>query len=91
MIGYCAQDDTLFNEITVEEHLFLYASLRNLDPFQHISESNWLIKTLGLNEHRNKKAVILSGGTKRKLCLAISLIGAPQVILLDEPAAGVDP
>lgn len=44
-----------------------------------------------MSEHRTKLSKNLSGGNKRKLCVAISLLGNPSVILLDEPSAGMDP
>jgi ATP-binding cassette, subfamily A (ABC1), member 3 len=46
---------------------------------------------LGLDTHRTKLSGKLSGGNKRKLCVAIAMIGNPQIILLDEPSAGMDP
>jgi len=49
------------------------------------------VDELGIREHVNKKAKSLSGGTKRKLCFAIAMLGNPQVVLLDEPSTGMDP
>jgi len=49
------------------------------------------IKDLGLEIHRNKQSGTLSGGNKRKLSVAIAIIGNPSVVLLDEPSAGMDP
>ena len=49
------------------------------------------IKNLGLESHRKKTAGALSGGNKRKLCVAIALVGNPPIIFLDEPSAGMDP
>ena len=49
------------------------------------------IKVLNLEEHKNKEAGTLSGGNKRKLQVAIALLGNPPIILLDEPSAGMDP
>ena len=49
------------------------------------------IKQLNLKDHRNKLAGTLSGGNKRKLSVAMALIGNPAIILLDEPSAGMDP
>jgi ATP-binding cassette subfamily A (ABC1) protein 3 len=46
---------------------------------------------LGLEDHRNKPAGTLSGGNKRKVCVAQALVGSPPIILLDEPSAGMDP
>ena len=49
------------------------------------------IDQLELQPHRKKYSMNLSGGMKRKLCVAIALIGDPDVVLLDEPSAGLDP
>lgn len=49
------------------------------------------IQKLGLQIHRKKTAGTLSGGNKRKLCVAIALVGNPPIIFLDEPSAGMDP
>jgi len=46
---------------------------------------------LELQDHRQKNAGTLSGGNKRKLCVAIAILGGPKIVLLDEPSAGMDP
>ena len=55
----------------------------------HIFHS--FLDALGIREHADKRAKAISGGTKRKLCFAIALLGNPQVVLLDEPSTGMDP
>ena len=49
------------------------------------------LDALGIREHADKRAKAISGGTKRKLCFAIALLGNPQIVLLDEPSTGMDP
>ncbi len=52
---------------------------------------NQFLIGLQIEEHADKKAAKLSGGTKRKLSYGISMLGAPKVVLLDEPSTGMDP
>lgn len=88
-MGYCPQDDVLFDLLTVEEHLYFYARLRCLEYYQEHIDA--LLETLSLTKERKKKSMDLSGGNKRKLSVAIALVGKPRLILLDEPSTGVDP
>jgi ATP-binding cassette subfamily A (ABC1) protein 3 len=90
-IGYCPQFDACLDLLTPKEHLQLYAGLRGItkeDAFNIIQD---LLFDCNLIEHQNTLAMNLSGGNKRKLSLAISLIGSPEVVFLDEPSAGMDP
>lgn len=77
--------------MTVEEHLKFYVQLKGIPAGSRVEMVEDSIKQLGLQTHRKKSAGTLSGGNKRKLCVAIALIGSPQIILLDEPSAGMDP
>lgn len=88
-MGYCPQDDVLFDLLTVEEHLHFYARLRCLENRQEHIDA--LLETLSLSKERHKNSMDLSGGNKRKLSVAIALVGKPRLILLDEPSTGVDP
>uniref|UniRef100_A0AC34Q995 ABC transporter domain-containing protein n=1 Tax=Panagrolaimus sp. JU765 TaxID=591449 RepID=A0AC34Q995_9BILA len=91
-IGYCPQYNPLFEKLTVEEHLRLYGKLK-VEVWDETSEQRMrqLIAANQLSEKANELAGNLSGGMKRKLCVAMSLIGDSRVILLDEPTAGMDP
>ncbi len=90
-IGFCPQWDAFWDEITLKEHLELYASIKNLpkDSIKHICEG--YMNKLKIKEHADKKIKNLSGGTKRKLAFAISMFGMPSISLLDEPSTGMDP
>jgi len=91
LLGYCPQFDALFDELTVREHLELYANLKAI-PLPQIPELvSALMELLTLTEHEKKMAKECSGGNKRKLSLAIALLGTPRVMMLDEPSAGMDP
>ena len=91
LIGYCPQYDAIFPVLTVEETLKFYALIKGIRThlIEEVVEKG--IRELNLKDHRNKLAGTLSGGNKRKLSVAMALIGNPPVILLDEPSAGMDP
>jgi len=90
-LGVVTQSNSLWDRLSVEDHLYLFARLRGVpeDLVQKIVDGT--IDQLELTPHRRKLSMRLSGGMKRKLCVAIALIGDPEVVLLDEPSAGLDP
>ena len=90
-IGYCPQDDILFDCLSVKEHLEFYARVRGIPAELQNQIINTLTEGLHFGENANKQAWKLSGGNKRKLCSAISLLGHPAIILMDEPTTGLDP
>ncbi|GFY44553.1 ATP-binding cassette sub-family A member 3 [Trichonephila inaurata madagascariensis] len=90
-LGYCPQFDALIDRLTGREMLSLFARLRGLTGFELDERVNKLIRMTDLAAHADKQTQFYSGGSKRKLSVALSLIGAPPLILLDEPTAGVDP
>lgn len=90
-IGYCPQFDALDPLLTGVEHLRFYARLRGIPEPEVKQVADWAIRRLGLLPHANKISTNYSGGNKRKLSTAISLIGNPSVIFLDEPTTGMDP
>ena len=90
-IGYCPQADALDEVLTPRQHLTVYAELRGV-PTIHISRV--VVDSLTrfqLVLHADMPSRSLSRGTKRKLCLAIAMLGSPQIMLLDEPTSGMDP
>ena len=90
-LGFCSQFNSLLEGLTTEEHLHLFAAIRGV-PEAHITPSVELLlsKTM-LSDHRDKLPNELSGGNKRKLSVAIALMGGPAALFLDEPSAGMDP
>ncbi|XP_062306345.1 phospholipid-transporting ATPase ABCA1 isoform X1 [Osmerus eperlanus] len=91
LMGYCPQFDAISDLLTGREHLELYARLRGVSE-EHVSKvAQWGVKKLGLTQYAERQAGGYSGGNKRKLSTAISLIGAPPIIFLDEPTTGMDP
>ena len=85
-VGYCPQEDAMLPNLTVAEHLHLVAMLRDASPDQVTQ----LAASLRLARHLPVRCHQLSGGMRRKLCAASALLGAPRLLLLDEPSSGVD-
>lgn len=90
-VGYCPQYDALIGDYTGEETLKMYSLLRGI-PRNEINQTIHKLSTqLGFSEYLNKKVSSYSGGNKRKLSIAIALIGNPYLLYFDEPTTGMDP
>ena len=89
--GYCPQYDAIFEYMTVYENLEFYAKLKGVKIDYMTQIINDAIYQMKLNEFSKKLAKNLSGGNKRKLTFAISMLCSPPIILLDEPSKGMDP
>jgi ABC-2 type transport system ATP-binding protein len=85
-IGYCHQTPMLFSDLTVSQNLEIFSMLSLAEK----KEAKKTIELLGLSSESNKKACDLSSGTKKKLELAVSLLSNPDILLFDEPTAGLD-
>ncbi|XP_057192343.1 phospholipid-transporting ATPase ABCA1 isoform X2 [Triplophysa rosa] len=90
-LGMCPQHNVLFNDLTVEEHIYFYARLKGRSSKEVQKEIDQLINDVGLPHKRKDLAKNLSGGMQRKLSVAIAFVGGSNVVILDEPTAGVDP
>ena len=91
LLGYCPQFDSLMELLTVKEHLELFARIKGVPEPEVPAVVRKKIADLDLGAYANKTAGSLSGGNKRKLCVAIALIGDPPLVFLDEPSTGMDP
>jgi ABC-type multidrug transport system ATPase subunit len=89
-IGMCPQHDAIIGRLTAREHLLLFAALRGISHADAAPLAQTLIRGVGLEPHADRLAMTYSGGNKRKLCLAIALVGSPALICLDEPSSGMD-
>lgn len=87
LLGVCPQTDAC-DQMTVLEHLQFYARVRGVGDIQN--NTTQVISAVGLEQFTHRMAAKLSGGNKRKLSLAIALMGNPSVLLLDEPSSGMD-
>ncbi len=90
-IGVCAQTNTLWKTLTLQQHLTIYAKIRGLKGREVEQVIQYLLDALQLEAYSQQKISELSQGTQRKLCVALSVIGAPKILFLDEPSTGVDP
>ncbi|KAL8640229.1 MAG: hypothetical protein Q9228_002821, partial [Teloschistes exilis] len=88
-LGTCPQHSAT-DTLTVSETLRFYARIRGLSPSAAAHNISTLLATLSLRPHADKPSHTLSGGYKRKLSIAIALVGNPAVLLLDEPSSGLD-
>uniref|UniRef100_K3ZQI4 ABC transporter domain-containing protein n=1 Tax=Setaria italica TaxID=4555 RepID=K3ZQI4_SETIT len=92
-MGVCPQHNLLWETLTGKEHLFFYGRLKNLKGATLVKAVEHSLKSVNLS-HGNigdKQVKKYSGGMKRRLSVAISLIGDPKVVFMDEPSTGLDP
>ncbi|KAF9353628.1 ATP-binding cassette sub- A member 5 [Mortierella sp. NVP85] len=90
IIGICPQFDVLWPKLTPRDHLKLFGRIKGVAP-EHLDMAvDQMLNEMGLAEFSNKRSKTLSGGNKRRLSLAMAIIGCPKVVFLDEPTTGVD-
>lgn len=89
-MGVCPQFDILYDDLTVKEHLELFAVFKGSDPATIQAEVLKMIADLNLKEKTNELSKNLSGGQRRRLSTGIAFIGNSKFIVLDEPTSGMD-
>jgi ABC-type multidrug transport system ATPase subunit len=89
--GVCPQHNILWDELTAREHLIFFAVLKRIPPMQIRDEVNDKLHQMGLSSVADDRVGSFSGGMKRRLSVAISAIGDPKIIFMDEPTTGLDP
>ena len=90
-IGYMAQSDALYEELTGKENLEFFCKLFKLSKDKIKERIEYTSKLVNLENELSKRVSNYSGGMKRRLSLAISLIQDPTLLILDEPTVGIDP
>ncbi|KAG0211088.1 ATP-binding cassette sub- A member 1 [Mortierella sp. GBA30] len=91
MMGVCPQHDILFGDLTAEEHIQLYAGLKNVPKHEIPRLTEERLKAVRLWKVKDRLSHTYSGGMKRRLSLVISTLGDPSIVFLDEPTTGMDP
>ncbi len=90
-MGYLPQEESIFRKLTVEENLLAILEMQPLSKKERKSRCEELLTQFGIDHVGKQLALTLSGGEKRRLTIARSLVSKPSLLMLDEPFSGVDP
>ena len=91
LVGICPQEDCLWKTLTAMQHLLFYARLKGVPKEQQHAEAHSALADVGLLFAADRLAGRFSGGMRRRLSVAIAMVGGSKVLLLDEPSTGLDP
>lgn len=90
-IGYMVQSDALYETLSAKENLQFFGKMKGVSGTELEQEIAYTANVVELTADLNKRVANYSGGMKRRLSLAIALLGQPELLVLDEPTVGIDP
>jgi lipopolysaccharide export system ATP-binding protein len=90
-MGYLPQEESIFRKLTVEQNIMAILETTKLSRAERKARCEELLNQFGIEHIAKNQAITLSGGEKRRLTIARSLVTSPSLLMLDEPFSGVDP
>ena len=88
--GYCPQEPLVYDGLTIEQNIAYFSAAYGLDAAGGMARGERLMERLNCDQQGGRAAAVLSGGTRQKLNLIVSLLREPDLLLLDEPYQGFD-
>lgn len=89
-IGVVPQDIAIFPTLSAYENLIVFGGIYGIQTRHLYRRIRYLLRLFGLDEHRNKKVELYSGGMKRRINIIVGMLHEPSLLLLDEPTVGID-
>lgn len=91
MIGYMPQNDALYNDLTGFDNLMFFGGMYQMKKDILRRRAQEVLRLVELEKDADKKVINYSGGMKKRLSLAVTLLHSPKILILDEPTVGIDP